>query len=119
MLVCIRKSDTRVVETRSCGHAVDMINAAVTGFGGTKSDYEVLDMTAEEVAALPRPDDVVGAEVRAERNRLLAECDWTQLIDVPLDAIAKGVWSEYRQALRDITKQENFPENVIWPTKPQ
>lgn len=55
------------------------------------------------------------ADVRAERNRLLTECDWTQLADVPELAIK---WMTYRQALRDIPQQEGFPENVIWPEKP-
>lgn len=28
-------------------------------------------------------------------------------------------WDEYRTALLDITEQEGFPFNVIWPTVPQ
>ncbi len=27
-------------------------------------------------------------------------------------------WKEYRQALRDISKQEGFPHNVKWPKDP-
>lgn len=53
--------------------------------------------------------------VRAERNRLLAECDWTQVADAPVD---KEAWAAYRQALRDITAQEGFPESVVYPEKP-
>lgn len=52
---------------------------------------------------------------RAERNRKLAECDWTQTLDSPTD---KKAWAEYRQALRDITKQEGFPYNITWPEEP-
>jgi hypothetical protein len=25
----------------------------------------------------------------------------------------------YRQALRDITEQDGYPDNVVWPTKPE
>jgi len=53
--------------------------------------------------------------VRAERNKLLAQCDWTQLPDVPVDAAA---WALYRQALRDITTQAD-PFNIVWPTAPK
>lgn len=53
--------------------------------------------------------------VREQRNKLLQECDWTQIADAPVDQEA---WREYRQALRDITAQPLFPLDVIWPTKP-
>lgn len=53
--------------------------------------------------------------VRNRRNALLAESDWTQLSDAPVDAMA---WAGYRQALRDITSQPSFPD-VVWPEKPE
>lgn len=52
-----------------------------------------------------------------KRKVLLQESDWTQLPDVPLET--KQAWATYRQALRDITIQEGYPFNVIWPTKPE
>jgi hypothetical protein len=54
-------------------------------------------------------------EIRYERNQLLAECDWTQLGDIPSET--KEVWTLYRQNLRDITNQTD-PFNIIWPAKP-
>ncbi|WP_285905980.1 tail fiber assembly protein, partial [Pseudodesulfovibrio pelocollis] len=54
----------------------------------------------------------------AERDRLLAGCDWTQLADVPLDALAIGLWADYRQALRDLPGQAGFPGSVEWPERP-
>lgn len=61
------------------------------------------------------PQDLASANIRAERNRRLADCDWTQLPDAPVDA---GAWATYRQALRDISSQTGFPWNVTWPTEP-
>lgn len=52
--------------------------------------------------------------VRAERNKRLYACDWTQLNDAPVDPV---VWASYRQALREITTQSD-PFNIIWPTQP-
>lgn len=49
------------------------------------------------------------------RGQLLQESDWTQVSDAPVD---KEMWATYRQALRDITEQEGFPENIIWPERP-
>ena len=53
--------------------------------------------------------------VRATRDAKLAECDWTQVADAPVD---KAVWATYRQALRDVTAQEGFPWTVTYPDKP-
>jgi hypothetical protein len=69
--------------------------------------WELVDITQEQI-------DEQWAAVRAERNEKLAECDWTQLPDAPVDAAA---WATYRQQLRDITLQPD-PFNIIWPTAP-
>lgn len=61
------------------------------------------------------PDSEGAARVREQRNKLLAESDWTQLADSPVD---KAVWATYRQALRDMPAQAGFPWTVTWPTKP-
>jgi hypothetical protein len=53
--------------------------------------------------------------VREQRSTKLAECDWTQVADAPVD---KAVWATYRQALRDITTQSGFPWTVTWPDAP-
>lgn len=55
--------------------------------------------------------------ILSTRQSLLFSSDWTQLPDVPLET--KQAWATYRQALRDITTQEGYPFNVIWPTKPE
>ncbi len=73
------------------------------------------DVYADGVFSTPEPDaDAQWAIVRAERNNLLADCDWTQLPDASADAAA---WAVYRQALRDITSQTN-PFNIVWPVSP-
>lgn len=56
--------------------------------------------------------------IREERNRLLAESDWTQFTDSPLTSEQKAEWATYRQALRDITTQASVHDDVVWPTKP-
>ena len=62
--------------------------------------------------------EAVKESLRLERNRLLAGSDWTQLIDSPLDEIARDAWSIYRQDLRDLT--DNVDENgeVEFPLQP-
>ena len=54
-------------------------------------------------------------EVRAERNRDLAECDWRALKDVTLTA----AWRDYRQALRDLGGFPSGNDAVdAWPVMP-
>ena len=64
----------------------------------------------------PAPPPITPEEVRVERKRLLAASDWTQLTDAPVDQAA---WAVYRQALRDVPQQAGFPDNVVWPVKPE
>lgn len=72
----------------------------------------VSDASADEVSQ--RTADQA-TNVRQDRNERLADCDWTQLPDAPVDA---AVWATYRQALRDVTSQSGFPWNVTWPSPP-
>lgn len=51
-------------------------------------------------------------------RELLLQCDWTMLPDVNLTHSQKASWIEYRQALRDVSKQPNYPDHVEWPNKP-
>ena len=74
--------------------------------------YSVSDLDADGIAA---KDAEQAKSVRAERNRLIAECDWTQVEDSPVD---KAAWATYRQELRDLTLQAGFPFDVTYPTKP-
>ena len=58
-------------------------------------------------------------DLRVIRNKLLAECDWTQSRDVTLTKDTD--WKTYRQSLRDITNGLDTVDkinNVTWPTKP-
>ena len=83
---------------------------------------EQVPFTAEEEAARDAEEQTWAAgatdrawnDVRAQRNRLLENSDFTQLDDNPKDKIA---WKTYRQALRDITNAAT-PDDVVWPTEP-
>ncbi|OIQ49666.1 hypothetical protein BerOc1_01591 [Pseudodesulfovibrio hydrargyri] len=63
-------------------------------------------------------DEAVAEALRIERDRLLAESDWTQLADAPLDDAEKTLWAATRQALRDVPQQAGFPHAVAWPEAP-
>ena len=78
------------------------------------SPHHIFDYTTKQWID-PRTPETEWPLVRAKRDRLLLECDWTQLPDVPL--ATKEVWANYRQALRDVTLQAD-PFNIVWPVAP-
>lgn len=65
------------------------------------------------------PQEQAEENIRKIRNQLLLSCDWTQLIDSPLSLDSKTEWTTYREALRDIPNQKNFPWEVSWPEQPK
>ncbi len=88
-------------------HGREIYSNAIAGMYGEIKPYTKLD-------ELPETD--TQALVRKKRNALLSKTDWTQLPDVPEST--KNKWAEYRQLLRDIPQQPNFPHEVIWPEQP-
>ena len=72
--------------------------------------------TEEEMEADRLP--VITAQARAQRDKLLADCDWTQVLDAPIDSATREAYRAYRQALRDIPDQEGFPGTITWPELP-
>ena len=69
----------------------------------------------QETAYKAIKDAEQASAVRKSRGDKLADSDWTQVADAPVD---KAVWATYRQALRDITTQSGFPWTVTWPDAP-
>ena len=70
----------------------------------------IRNFTPEEVAASSPTED----SVRSLRAILIAETDWWALPDRTMTAEQIA----YRQALRDITNQAGFPNNITWPQEP-
>lgn len=62
--------------------------------------------------------EVLVARMRATRDRLLAQSDFTQLADAPLSEPERDAWRTYRQALRDLPGTIESPQTIIWPTAP-
>ena len=60
-------------------------------------------------------------QIRTERDRLLAESDWTQANDTPLASGKVTEWGTYRTSLRDLPSDQSSKtkySDITWPTKP-
>lgn len=80
------------------------------------TDIDGGETAAEQEAAYrSRIDAEAAGLIRTERNKKLADTDWTQLADSSADAAA---WATYRTALRDLPTTDGFPHNTTWPTEP-
>ena len=64
---------------------------------------------------LPARPPKTEAQIRSERDQLIAATDWWATSDRTMTAAQTA----YRQALRDLTDQAGFPEDITWPTKPE
>ena len=93
------------------------------------SDPSTFGVTWDQVKT--KYDELVSSQpfklLREERNKLIAETDWTQLKDIDLDIIRERNWKNYRQALRDLPSKstpkldsngELDMTSVSWPDKP-
>jgi len=94
-------------QTREHGDAV-LVDGVWT------QNYVVSELDPEVSAA---KIEAQWAVVRTERNKLIANTDWTQLPDAALSNTQTAQWALYRQALRDITTQSD-PFNINWPVSP-
>lgn len=114
-----------------------------TAIHGNNIPLDAVEITADEHAALLnaqsigkiiRPDtagrpvatdapspttDQLAAHVRAQRDTLISQCDWTVLPDASLAPEEQTTWRTYRQALRDVTTQPAFPFSIDWPMSPR
>ena len=79
-------------------------------------DGKAVERTAEDLDADRLP--LRAAAARARRDKLLADTDWTQTLDAPVSAESKAALRAYRQELRDLPQNEDWPE-CIWPELPE
>lgn len=73
-----------------------------------------------QIMKAPEPaNEELATKVRAERDIKIAETDYYMMPDYPSDPNNIEEMKAYRQALRDVPKQEGFPRDVRWPDVPK
>ena len=65
------------------------------------------ELTAEKKAVL----------IRQQRDALLSATDYRIMPDYPMSELCRENLKLYRQLLRDIPEQPDFPNSVVWPIK--
>jgi hypothetical protein len=105
-----------------------MPNKTIVTITGTQiiqlSEQEIYLRKEEEknfLESQPSELKIALDNLRAKRNKLLADTDYTVLQDSTFTDAQVAEWVVYRQALRDITNGITTKEQIdaiIWPTKP-
>lgn len=72
-----------------------------------------------EPITINKTPDELWEDIKAKRDGLLRNSDFSVLPDVPIDNAKKQEWIVYRQMLRDLPELYTNPDDVIWPTAPQ
>ena len=91
------------------------------GEGIITGNYQSNEHIIVDGKAVIRTDNVLEI-LRANRDSLLSESDWTQMPDSPLSASKKTEWATYRQALRDLPANNSSAsaiDDVTFPNKPK
>ena len=85
---------------------------------GLSGEYKVVDgVHTYNTEPISIPVEQLYESLRRQRDKLLLECDWTQLSDAPLSEEKKQEWANYRQQLRDLPETVDI-NNIVYPEKP-
>jgi hypothetical protein len=83
------------------------------------TDYQTYLAWLEEgnEPLLPEQAPLTWDDIRAKRDQLIRESDWTMVQDATVNQAA---WAQYRQILRDLpqTYASVTPDKVVWPEPP-
>jgi len=81
----------------------------------TDEEGNVQTVAAQQTAYTTRRNNEKAVVERTTRDNLLKETDHFALSDVTMTDAMRT----YRQALRDVPQQSEFPNTITWPTKPE
>lgn len=116
------------------GLALQALGITPQGYGGSTIDELVIvpELEFDREALRLKLDEIRQTkaleQLRIERNKRLADCDWAGMTDYPFASEEqRQAWLDYRQALRDLpANSPNVTINesgalvgVAWPQTPQ
>ena len=82
-------------------------------------DGVTVTKTSQEAAYTATKDAEAATAARATRDGLIASCDWMAIKAFEGGTAVSTEWATYRQALRDVSAQAGFPNDITWPEKPE
>lgn len=86
-------------------------------YGGKFPSIEYLETIGASQIDVPITSAAAAANVRTERDALLAKTDWVVIRAKELGQTVPVAIFEYRGDLRQVPEQAGFPHTIIWPTE--
>ena len=136
-IICFRQNIEEITTEDGVQYTADEYTLTVT-------DTQMLEkriadnIEAWREKAMKEDYDRAAAEVRAIRDKLLADSDKEMVLDKALppapsgttftswlqwlrdlSRVATNSWATYRKNLRDLPEQPGFPFHIEWPQKPE
>jgi hypothetical protein len=91
----------------------------ITGSATKAENGEKISVDSPEyVAWLNKLVPPAWEQIRAKRDGLLKDSDWSVLADATPKP-SQEAWLNYRKELRDLPQTFATPEEVVWPNKPE
>lgn len=81
-------------------------------------EVDIYDTPAKEAEHLAREEKALAEGARRRRDDQLRTSDWIVIKAQEEGSTIPETWKTYRQALRDVPSQEEFPRNITWPDVP-
>jgi len=82
-------------------------------------DGVTVTKASQEEAYTATKNAEAATTARATRDGLIASCDWMVIKAFEGGTAVSTEWATYRQALRDVSAQAGFPNDITWPEKPE
>lgn len=110
------KKAAKVVRPKHVVHeTIDPLTVDYDNFYTETETIETDDSITYREVLVPLSREQKEFRIRTERDMRLNQTAWMVLPDSSTPTQAQ---LNYRQALRDVTKQSGFPDNVVWPVFP-
>ena len=82
-------------------------------------EERVITKEAQEAEYQAGLDRIKEMQARKKRDLLLNASDWHSTRAYETSSPMANEWVTYRQALRDVTEQDGFPNKIVWPETPE
>lgn len=122
MKICILNSTTNVVENVCEVEDINNVPSFLISEGQvlatdhTGNIGDTWNGSSYDAPVIPdnRTDEQKWADIRLQRDELLAKTDFYALSDVTMST----EMANYRQQLRDLPSTQSDPDDIVFPTKP-